>query len=457
MDPPPLPPSSPLPAAAAANNIPLINYPPPDSVHSSPRRHQQSTQPPPDAVNDGAVLPRVPGAKLRLMCSYGGHIIPRPHDKSLCYVGGETRIVAVERNSTVASLSARLSRTLPLNGRPFTLKYQLPNEDLDSLVSVATDEDLENLIEEYDRITGASSSSPRIRLFLFFSKPVTAASMGDLKSESWFFDALNSGSGAGSDSVLMLLPRNLSDTATMDGRVVPGLVDNIGGGGGDHYNLNQHHHHHQDSPIVFENFNAAASNATTTTTGPPSSGSSCSTSPSGMTNLLPPIRVRTPVDSDLQGFEQGARGPAAAAVVMDQDQFGYHQQLGSVQIQLDSISISSAAAAAPSPPAAASIAPAGGSSEHLNRVSSEDDDDTRSDPGRAAGGGVGFRKPPLPIPLPHQYTHQHQQQHKLAAFNNLPPSPDSVARYLVGYTNLCYYRMLIRMWDINQRIAKRRP
>ncbi|CAI0396201.1 unnamed protein product [Linum tenue] len=381
------------------------------------------------------------------MCSYGGHIIPRPHDKSLCYVGGETRIVAVERNSTVASLSARLSRTLPLNGRPFTLKYQLPNEDLDSLVSVATDEDLENLIEEYDRITGAtSSSSPRIRLFLFFSKPVTAASMGDLKSESWFFDALNSGSGAGSDSVLMLLPRNLSDTATI-----------IGGGGGDHYNLNQHHHHHQDSPIVFENFNAAASNATTTTTGPPSSGSSCSTSPSGMTNLLPPIRVRTPVDSDLQGFEQGARGPAAAAVVMDQDQFGYHQQLGSVQIQLDSISISSAAAAAPSPPAAASIAPAGGSSEHLNRVSSEDDDDTRSDPGRAAGGGVGFRKPPLPIPLPHQYTHQHQQQHKLAAFNNLPPSPDSVARYLVGYTNLCYYRMLIRMWDINQRIAKRRP
>ncbi|KAL0463535.1 UNVERIFIED_CONTAM: hypothetical protein Slati_0241100 [Sesamum latifolium] len=25
--------------------------------------------------------------KAPLMCSYGGHIVPRPHDKTLCYVG----------------------------------------------------------------------------------------------------------------------------------------------------------------------------------------------------------------------------------------------------------------------------------------------------------------------------------------------------------------------------------
>nr|DAD27161.1 TPA_asm: hypothetical protein HUJ06_028629 [Nelumbo nucifera] len=30
------------------------------------------------------------------MCTYGGHIVPRPHDKSLCYLGGDTVIVAVD-------------------------------------------------------------------------------------------------------------------------------------------------------------------------------------------------------------------------------------------------------------------------------------------------------------------------------------------------------------------------
>ncbi|KAJ4838963.1 hypothetical protein Tsubulata_017363, partial [Turnera subulata] len=201
MDPPPLPP---LPTPSSAAAAVHLNYP--DSVDSSPRSHTTDTFHEP--------LPPVPGAKLRLMCSYGGHIIPRPHDKSLTYVGGETRMVAIDRHSSLPSLTSRLARTL-LNGRPFTLKYQLPNEELDSLVSVTTDEDLENMIEEYDRITSSSSSSSlapsRIRLFLFFNKPETATSMGslldDAKSETWFVDALN-GSG--------LLPRNLSDSATMD-------------------------------------------------------------------------------------------------------------------------------------------------------------------------------------------------------------------------------------------------
>ncbi|KAJ1398334.1 PB1 domain [Sesbania bispinosa] len=43
--------------------------------------------------------------------------------------------------------------------------HRAPNEDLDSLVSVTTDEDLENMIDEYDHRT--SSKPSRIRLFLF--------------------------------------------------------------------------------------------------------------------------------------------------------------------------------------------------------------------------------------------------------------------------------------------------
>ncbi|XP_073143710.1 protein PAL OF QUIRKY [Henckelia pumila] len=129
--------------------------------------------------------------KLRLMCSHGGYIVPRPHDKALFYAGGETRIVALDRRTTAASLSAftaHLSRAI-FNNRPFHLKYQLPNEGLDSLISVVTDEDLLNMLEEHDRITPTS----RIRLFLFPVKPESLGStLLDPKSETWFCDALKS-------------------------------------------------------------------------------------------------------------------------------------------------------------------------------------------------------------------------------------------------------------------------
>lgn len=133
--------------------------------------------------------PPISPCKLRLMCSYGGHIVPRPHDKSLFYAGGESRIVAVDRRiagSSLASFSAHLSRAIFQN-RPFNLKYQLPSEDLDSLISVIADEDLANMLEEHDRITPPA----RIRLFLFPVKPESVGSaLLDPKSESWFCDAL---------------------------------------------------------------------------------------------------------------------------------------------------------------------------------------------------------------------------------------------------------------------------
>ncbi|KAL4582497.1 hypothetical protein LXL04_007047 [Taraxacum kok-saghyz] len=153
-------------------------------------------------------LPPLPTPKIRLMCSYGGHIVPRPQTKSLCYAGGETRIVAVDRRSTgstISSLTHHLSRTLYGN-RPFTLKYQLPNEDLDSLISITTDEDLQNMLEEHDRI--ASSATPsRIRLFLFPTRPESVGSLLlDPKSETWFSDALKS---------TMIINRGLSDGSGM--------------------------------------------------------------------------------------------------------------------------------------------------------------------------------------------------------------------------------------------------
>ncbi|XP_042413994.1 leucine-rich repeat extensin-like protein 2 [Zingiber officinale] len=192
-----------------------------DSVDSSPRSRGG------DSWDDPPLSSVAAPGRLRLMCSYGGRICPRPTDKSLCYLGGETRMVVVDRHSSLSELSAKLSRTL-LGGRPFTLKYQLPNEDLDSLISIATDEDLENMIEEYDRILsalsvssgGGATRSSRLRLFLFPSKPDTSptSSIGSLlddsKSETWFVDALNSAMGGmGIDGI----PRGLSsDSASVN-------------------------------------------------------------------------------------------------------------------------------------------------------------------------------------------------------------------------------------------------
>ncbi|KAL6007592.1 hypothetical protein ACLOJK_033091 [Asimina triloba] len=205
-----------------------------DSVDSSP--HSLTTDPWDEPPQSAFQLP--PSAKIRLMCSYGGRIVPRPHDKSLCYLSGHTRIVSFDRaTTTLSSLSASLSATLLLP-LPFSLKYQLPNEDLDSLISIATDEDLDNMIEEYDRLCssapaiGVANKSARIRLFVFASKPdvVSAPSSigSDAKSESWFVDALN-----GAD-VVAGVPRGMSaDVNTLLGLDVSGEDGNGKGSGKD--------------------------------------------------------------------------------------------------------------------------------------------------------------------------------------------------------------------------------
>ncbi|EPS67466.1 hypothetical protein M569_07308, partial [Genlisea aurea] len=99
---------------------------------------------------------------LKFLCSYGGRILPRYPDGKLRYHGGETRVLSVGRSASFAELSVKLAE---MCGTPVSLRCQLPAEDLDALVSVTSDEDLANLIEEYDR-----ASSLKIRAFLSASK-----------------------------------------------------------------------------------------------------------------------------------------------------------------------------------------------------------------------------------------------------------------------------------------------
>ncbi|XP_076924175.1 uncharacterized protein LOC143586529 [Bidens hawaiensis] len=98
--------------------------------------------------------------KLKFLCSFGGKILPRPSDGKLRYVGGETRIKSINKNLSYQQL---IKKTFSISNQPHIIKYQLPDEDLDALISVCSNEDLQHMIEEYDEL---DKSSQRLRIFL---------------------------------------------------------------------------------------------------------------------------------------------------------------------------------------------------------------------------------------------------------------------------------------------------
>jgi hypothetical protein len=147
------------------------------------------------------------GPSVRVMFSFGGRILPRPGDHRLRYVGGETRIVSVPRTASHAVLTAALARLAPALFAPGApqpaLKYTLPQDDLDSLISVSSDDDVDNLMDEIDRVhidVATNVKPPRLRLFLFASTPDHSSSAafgsmlsgtGDASIDQWFVDQLN--------------------------------------------------------------------------------------------------------------------------------------------------------------------------------------------------------------------------------------------------------------------------
>lgn len=165
----------------------------PDSLNSSPGSRETDSDHRWEAHDSGGGG----GSRVRLMCSFGGKIQQRSHDNQLSYVGGDTRILAVDRNIRFASMVEKLSS---LWGNSVSFKYQLPNEDLDALVSVTNDEDMENMMVENDRLQKMSCRSSRLRLFVFpdrHDETSPESNFGALveerKRENWFVDAHNVG------------------------------------------------------------------------------------------------------------------------------------------------------------------------------------------------------------------------------------------------------------------------
>nr|XP_017190695.2 uncharacterized protein LOC103447271 isoform X1 [Malus domestica] len=177
------------------------------------------------------------GKKIKLLCSFGGKILPRPSDGMLRYVGGQTRI-SVRRDVSFNELVQKMVDTY---GQPVVIKYQLPDEDLDALVSVSCADDLDNMKDEYGKLVERSpDGSAKLRVFLFSASevdPSGVVQIGDLhNSEQRYVDAVN-GIMDGVSVGIVRKESNASATSTQNSdfsgtdvvdNSVPGQGDNTG-------------------------------------------------------------------------------------------------------------------------------------------------------------------------------------------------------------------------------------
>ncbi|KAJ6678225.1 SERINE-THREONINE PROTEIN KINASE [Salix viminalis] len=129
--------------------------------------------------------------KMKVLCSFGGKILPRPSDGKLRYVGGETRIMRIAR---YISWHEFKQKTLAIYSQTRVIKYQLPGEDLDALVSVSCDEDLLNMMDECSEVEDREGSQ-KLRMFLFSLSDLEDGQFGlgiaEVDSEFQFVVAVN--------------------------------------------------------------------------------------------------------------------------------------------------------------------------------------------------------------------------------------------------------------------------
>ncbi|KAF8033867.1 hypothetical protein BT93_C0208 [Corymbia citriodora subsp. variegata] len=62
-------------------------------------------------------------------------------------------------------------------GQPVVVKYELPDQDLDALISVTSPDDLEHMMNEYERLdSGSSDGSAKLKVFLFPNSKLDSSS-----------------------------------------------------------------------------------------------------------------------------------------------------------------------------------------------------------------------------------------------------------------------------------------
>ncbi|XP_022752183.1 uncharacterized protein LOC111300839 [Durio zibethinus] len=107
-----------------------------------------------------------PSRKLKLVCSFNGAFHPRPPSGKLRYIGGESRIISVDRNIGFLKLRAKIADLCP-KVPSFWLKYQVAVADVDldmGSIVIESDEDVKCMVEEYENLELYGKST---RLWVF--------------------------------------------------------------------------------------------------------------------------------------------------------------------------------------------------------------------------------------------------------------------------------------------------
>lgn len=118
-----------------------------------------------DSTGRGHHIPQKPyevdTMMIKIICNFGGVFLPRPSDGELRYVGGERHLVQINRGMSLFELT---SKTTKFMRQAHSIKYHLPGEQLNMLISITSDEDLRNMIEECIVL---ERNKERLTLYLF--------------------------------------------------------------------------------------------------------------------------------------------------------------------------------------------------------------------------------------------------------------------------------------------------
>lgn len=105
------------------------------------------------------------GKTVKLLYKFGGELSRSTDRGVLKYGGGETKIVGIRRDVSYSDFVQKMEGTC---GKPVVVKYQLPDHDLDALISITSPDDLGHMMKEYERLDSRwLDGSAKLKVFLF--------------------------------------------------------------------------------------------------------------------------------------------------------------------------------------------------------------------------------------------------------------------------------------------------
>ncbi|XXG45662.1 hypothetical protein AAC387_Pa02g0688 [Persea americana] len=102
---------------------------------------------------------------IKLLCSYNGSFLPRPPNGKLRYVGGETRILSLDRAAGISRIRSKIFDFCPNHSFLHLVYRLLETAGEPPLVPITTNDDVRRMIEEHDKLV-CRGMNVRLRVFV---------------------------------------------------------------------------------------------------------------------------------------------------------------------------------------------------------------------------------------------------------------------------------------------------